>query len=75
MTGGRQDGRYWATVDADRGGGISALAVQRTRRDGRCAPWSGSRLTSACPRRRSRPGAAAAALSAAGDLGFDRLLA
>ena len=40
-----------------------------------CAPWSGWPAYVACPRRRSRPGEAADALSAAGDLGFDRLLA
>ena len=75
MTGGRQDGAHWARVDADRGGGISALAVQRTRRDGqlRTVERVASYVTG--QRRHPEPGDAADALRAAEDLGFDRLLA
>jgi len=75
MTSGRQDGRYWATVGSDRGGGISALAVQQTRRDGLVRTVERVAAYAACPWRGSRPGQVAAALSTAGDLGFDRLLA
>ena len=75
MTGGRQDGAHWARVDADCGGGISALAVQRTRRDGqlRTVERVASYVTG--QRRHPEPGDAADALRAAEDLGFDRLLA
>ena len=75
MAGGRQDGRRWARVDSDRGGGISALAVQRTRRDGQLRTVERVAAYVACQRRRPGCGEAADALGAAGDLGFDRLLA
>jgi trehalose/maltose hydrolase-like predicted phosphorylase len=75
MPGGHQDGVHWAAVAADHGGGISALAVQRTRRDGRLRTVERVASYVTGQRRRPRPGAAADALRAAGDLGFDRLLA
>jgi trehalose/maltose hydrolase-like predicted phosphorylase len=74
MAAGREDGMYWARTDAGTGG-IAAVAVQRSRRDGpmrtvqRVAAYVGDG--------RYRPGlrAAADALRAAGSAGFDRLLA
>ena len=75
MAGGRQDGLRWARVDADPGGGIGALAVQRLRRDGelRTVERVASYVTG--QRRRPGPGEAADVLRAAQDLGFDQLLA
>jgi trehalose/maltose hydrolase-like predicted phosphorylase len=75
MATGREAGMHWARVDADSEGGITAAAVQRTRRDGavrtvqRVAAYAGSG--------RYRPGlrTAADALAAADRAGFDRLLA
>ena len=75
MAGGRQDGAYWAGVDADCGGGISALAVQRLRRDGQLRTVERVASYVTCQRRRPEPGEAADALRVAEDLGFDRLLA
>ena len=75
MTGGRQDGLHWARVDADRGGGIGALAVQRTGLDGPVRTVDRAAAYVARERLRPRLGEAAHALRAAGDLGFDRLLA
>ncbi len=75
MTGGRRDGRHWARVDAGRGGGIGALAVQRTGLDGRVRTLERVAAYVSGQRRRPGPGEAAGTLGAAEDLGFDRLLA
>jgi trehalose/maltose hydrolase-like predicted phosphorylase len=75
MASGRRDGVYWAAAEAESGGGIGAVAMQRTGHDGEVRTVE--RLAAyACGQRRS-PGrqAAADALRAAESLGFDRLLA
>ena len=75
MATGRQDGLHWARTDADRGGSISALAVQRTRRDGQLRTVERVASYVTCPARLPDPGEAADALRAAEDRGFERLLA
>jgi trehalose/maltose hydrolase-like predicted phosphorylase len=71
----RRDGRLWARTDGGCGGGIGALAVQRTGRDADVRTVE--RIAAYVARRHARPapGPAADALRAAEDLGFDRLLA
>jgi len=75
MTAGRQDGTYWARVDAESGAGLAAVATECTRRDGavrtvqRMAAYAGS------GRHRPDMGRAVEALREAHGMGFDRLLA
>ena len=75
MASGRRDGVYWATVGAEGGGGIGAVARQRTGHDG--VVRTVQRLAAyACGQRRSPDlREAADALRTAEALGFDRLLA
>ncbi len=75
MTAGRQDGTYWARVDSDRGAGIAAAAVERTRRDG--AVRTVQRMAAYASSGRHRPDLRPAvdALRAADSTGFDWLLA
>jgi trehalose/maltose hydrolase-like predicted phosphorylase len=75
MTAGRQDGVCWARTGASTGGGITAAAVQRTRRDGPVRTVQRVAAYAASQRHRPDPRVAADALAAAGRLGFDRLLA
>jgi trehalose/maltose hydrolase-like predicted phosphorylase len=70
-----EDGPHWVRADADDGGGIGALAVQRIRNDGQLQTVERIAGYVACQRRRPAPGDAMEALGAAEDLGFDRLLA
>ena len=72
---GREDGMEWARADADCGGGLGAVAAQRTRRDG--AVRTVQRMAAYAGRGQRRPDlhAAADALRAAEGLGFGRLLA
>ena len=71
----RADGRLWAWTGGGCGGGIGALAVQRTVRDSQVRAVQRVAAYVACRRARPAPGLAAGALAAAEDLGFDRLLA
>ena len=74
MTGGRQDGTYWARVDSGSGAGIAAAAVQRVRRDG--AVRTVQRMAAYATSGRRRPGLHPAVQALKADsLGFDRLLA
>jgi trehalose/maltose hydrolase-like predicted phosphorylase len=70
-----EDGRFWARTDSGCGGGLGALAVQRTSRDAGLRTVQRIAAYVACPSRRPEHGMAAGALSMAEERGFDRLLA
>ncbi|MFF5113755.1 glycosyl hydrolase family 65 protein [Streptosporangium sp. NPDC000509] len=74
VTEGRLDGHTWSRVTADHAG-MAAVATQRTGRDGEVRTLERIVAYTADPARRPVPRDAVAALEAARELGFDRLLA
>lgn len=75
MTGGHVDGRYSASIQATGGGGITAVARQRSGFDDGVRTVERLAAFSADARRQPAPDGVRKKLDAAEDLGFDRLLA
>ncbi|MFB9681114.1 glycosyl hydrolase family 65 protein [Streptosporangium vulgare] len=74
VTEGRLDGHDWSRVTSGHAG-VAAVAAQRTGRDGGVRTLERIVAYTADPAHRPVPRGAVAALEAAGEVGFDRLLA